>query len=145
MLPGSPVPCREISSGGQQMAGSPKLAICPFWITSPTRICHPPALSRKAFSNELQKGTVCDLYLWRLSTSRDDGTCYTRRDCFWLMMGGLCVSVLYALLLVIMKEATFHTKVLCFVTSSSVGAQMVFYTELQDLDKSLYNQDCACC
>lgn len=52
---GSPVPHHGISSGGQQMASSPKLAICPSWITSLTRICHPPVPSGKAFPNELQR------------------------------------------------------------------------------------------
>lgn len=61
---GSPVPRHGISSGGQQMASSPKLAICPSWITSLTRICHPPVPS----------GNVYDLYLLGLKTSMKDDT-----------------------------------------------------------------------
>lgn len=61
------------------MARSPTLAICPSWITSPTRIRCPPAQSGKAFPNELQKGTADDLFLPGLSASMDVGTRYTGR------------------------------------------------------------------
>lgn len=49
---GSTVPHSGISSGGQQMASSPKLAICPSWITSLTHICHPPAPSFSKWATE---------------------------------------------------------------------------------------------
>lgn len=91
---GSPVPRHGISSGGQQMASSPKLAICPSWITSLTRICHPPAPSGKAFPNELQRGNVYDLYLLGLKTSMKDDTSYTG----WTLLlanDGRAISLLY--------------------------------------------------
>lgn len=91
---GSPVPRHGISSGGQQMASSPKLAICPSWITSLTRICHPPAPSGKAFPNELQRGNVYDLDQLGLKSSMKDDTSYTGRTLL-LASDGRTIRLLY--------------------------------------------------
>lgn len=92
----------------------------------------------RAFPNELRRGTVYDLYRLGLNTRMDDGTSYTGRTLL-LANDERAVSLLYLdvqLRLFVKEESTFHTKSSEFFHNFSFrGVEIVFVSELQDLDK----------